>query len=111
MATIDHFKKLALSFAETEYAPHFDKTAFRFKKKIWVTLDETKQQACFKLSLKEQSVFCAFDCAIIYPVKNKWGLQGWTLVELKKIRLSMLKDIATTAYSEMAKGKVKHKKV
>ncbi|CAN5327703.1 hypothetical protein BH11BAC5_BH11BAC5_42610 [soil metagenome] len=107
MATVENFKKLVLSFAETECAPHFDKTAFLFKKKIWATLDETKQLACFKLSLEEQSVFCAFDSAIIYPVKNKWGLQGWTLVELKKIRLAMLKDIASTAYYEKAQGKNK----
>ncbi|MDN3656964.1 MmcQ/YjbR family DNA-binding protein [Ferruginibacter paludis] len=110
MANIDQFKKLALSFAETEAAPHFDKTAFRFKTKIWATLDETEQVACFKLSLKEQSVFCAFDNSIIYPVKNKWGLQGWTLVDLRKIRLGMLKDIASVAYNEMIQGKSKPNK-
>jgi hypothetical protein len=110
MVNIDQFKKLALSFAETEAALHFDKTAFRFRKKIWATLDETKQVACFKLSLKEQSVFRAFDGSIIYPVKNKWGLQGWTLVELRKIRLAMLKDIASVAYGEMTQGKSKPNK-
>lgn len=105
MATVDNFKKPALSFAEIECAPHFDKTASVLRRKIWATLNKTKQLACFKLSLKEQSVFCAFDSAIIYPVKNKWGIQGWTWVELKKISLTMLKDIESTAYSEMAQEK------
>ena len=61
MANNEHFKKLALSFPGTEESPHFEKTSFRVKKKIWPTLDEAKQLACFKLSPIDQSVFCSFD--------------------------------------------------
>ena len=46
MANNEHFKKLALSFPGTEESPHFEKTSFRVKKKIWATLDEAKQLAC-----------------------------------------------------------------
>lgn len=105
MANNEHFKKLALSFPGTEESPHFEKTSFRVKKKIWPTLDEAKQLACFKLSPIDQSVFCSFDKSVIYALKNKWGLQGWTLVELKKIKQNMLKDIASTAYNELALAK------
>jgi hypothetical protein len=65
MANNEYFKKRALSFPGTEASPHFDKPSFRIKKKIWVTLDETKQLACFELSPVAQSVFCAFKKPII----------------------------------------------
>ena len=111
MADNDSFKKLALSFPETIELPHFEKTSFRVKKKIWATLDEPNQRACLKLSLVSQSVFCAFDQSVIYPVNNKWGQQGWTMVELTKIKKNMLKDIATMAYNEVAfKTPIKNKK-
>jgi hypothetical protein len=58
------------------------------------------QRASVKLSEKDQSVFCAFDKTIIYPVDNKWGKQGWTHVELKKIKKNMLKDLLSCAYNE-----------
>jgi hypothetical protein len=101
MATVDNFKNRPCLLRKLNAHCIFDRTTSVLIKKIWATLTKTKQLACFKLSLKEQSVFCAFDSAIIYAVKNKWGLQAWTWVELKKISLTMLKDIASTAYNEI----------
>jgi hypothetical protein len=104
-----HFQKLALSFPGTEEHPHFEKKSFRVKKKIWATLNILDHRACLKLSPIDQSVFCAFDKAIIYPASNKWGLHGWTMVELSKIKKAMLKDIAATAYREVAGKNVSKK--
>lgn len=59
-----------------------------------------KQEANLKLSPISQSVFCAFNKTIIYPVDNKWGLQGCTTVHLTKIKKPMLKDIRKVAYEE-----------
>ncbi len=50
------------------------------------------------LSEIDQSVFCAFDKSIIYPVPNKWGKQGATYVELTLVRKDTLKDALTQAY-------------
>jgi hypothetical protein len=36
-----------------------------------------------KLSLVDQSVFCAIKPAIIYPVPGGWGRMGFTFVTLK----------------------------
>ena len=93
MINISEFKTLALSFPEVTEQPHFEKISFRTRKKIFATVSEGNSLACVKLSPIDQSVFCAFDKTIIYPVNNKWGKQGWTRVELKKIRKNMLKDI------------------
>ena len=103
MVAINTFKQLALSFPGTEEQPHFEKTSFRVKKKIFATHAADSHIVCVKLSEIDQSVFCAFDKTIIYPVDNKWGKQGWTLVDLKKIRKDMLVDVLTTAYNEVGK--------
>ena len=105
MVDANTFRQLALSFAGTEEQPHFEKTSFRVKKKIFATHAAGSHIICVKLSEVDQSVFCAFDKTIIYPVDNKWGKQGWTLVDLQKVRKTMLKDILTTAYHEVAKTK------
>jgi len=106
-----HFQKLALSFPGTEEYPHFEKKSFRVKKKIWARLDILNHQVRLKLSPMDQSIFCAYDKAIIYPAAKKWGQHGWTMVELSKIKKAMLKDITATAYKEVAgKNVSKNKK-
>lgn len=39
MVSIDTLRKLALSFPEVTEEPHFEKTSFRVKKKIFATYD------------------------------------------------------------------------
>ena len=102
MVSIKHFKALALSFPQTVEQPHFEKTSFRFRKKIFSTVSEETYLAVIKLSAIDQFVFCSFDKTIIYPVDNKWGKQGWTVINLKKVRKDMLKDALTTAYNQVA---------
>jgi len=106
MVKTDAFKKIALSFPGTSEQPHFEKPSFRVGKKIFATLDIPNNQACLKLSIIDQDVFCAFDKTIIFPVPNKWGKQGWTLVNLKKIRKEMLTDALTTAWRGVAPKKL-----
>lgn len=110
MVTIETFRKLALSFANTVEQPHFEITSFRTKKGIFATLDERNHRACLMLSVIDQSVFSAYDSSIIYPVPNKWGQQGATYVELKKVRKDMLKDALTQAYLKKTNVSSKLKK-
>jgi predicted DNA-binding protein (MmcQ/YjbR family) len=107
MVDIETFRQLALSFPETTEEPHFEKTSFRIRKKIFATLSVADLSAVLKLSETDQSVFCSFDRTIIYPANGAWGKQGWTIIDLKKIRKNMLKDALTTAYSEVAPKKLK----
>ncbi|MEQ1798220.1 MAG: MmcQ/YjbR family DNA-binding protein [Lacibacter sp.] len=103
MISLETFRKLSLSFPETTEEPHFEKTSFRIKKKIFATLDIKNSIACIKLSATDQDIFCLIDKEIIYPVPNKWGQQGWTLINLDKIKKPLLIDVLTTAYHEVAK--------
>jgi len=109
MPTANEFRKLALAFEEAVEQPHFETTSFRVKQKIFATMDEKNALAVVKLSAVDQSVFCAFDTAVIYPVPGTWGRQGWTKVELKKVKISMLKDILTTSYCNVAPKKLAEK--
>jgi predicted DNA-binding protein (MmcQ/YjbR family) len=109
MVDITTFREIALSFDEAMEEPHFEKTSFRIKKKIFATLDLDNNKAVLKLSEIDQSVFSAFDNSIIYPVSGTWGKQGWTVVELKKVRKDMLLDALTRAYCNVAPKKLSEK--
>src|SRR5690349_16020872 len=109
MVTTDQFRKLAMSFPETEELPHFHLTSFRVKKKIFTTMDEKIKRVMVKLSVTDQSVFCSFDDSVIYPVPGGWGKKGATYIELSKVRKSMLKDALTVAYCTTAPPKLAEK--
>jgi len=106
MVSIDTFRKLALSFPEATEEPHFEKTSFRVKKKIFATYDDINKTACIKLSEINQDVFASVDRTIIYPVDNKWGKQGWTIIEMKKVSKELFIDALTTAYCVVAPKKL-----
>lgn len=105
MIELEELRKLAMSFPEVTEEPHFEKTSFRVKKKIFATYDAINHRACIKLSEIDQDVFSS-DKSIIYPVDNKWGKQGWTLVELNTVHPDLFKDALTTAYREVAPKKL-----
>ena len=106
MISFAEVTRLALSFKETEESPHFENTSFRVKKKIFTTLNKTEHRACLKLSLIEQEVFSTTNPGIIYPVPNKWGKQGWTLVDIRKVKKTVFKDAVTCAYCNVAPAKL-----
>ena len=109
MVTIDTLRNLALSFPEATEDPHFEKTSFRVRKKIFATYDDKLKRACIKLSEIDQDVFSAADKTIIYPVDNKWGKQGWTLIEMEKVNNDLFTDALITAYCEVAPKKLAEK--
>ena len=106
MVTLDMLRSLALSFPETTEEPHFEKSSFRVKKKIFATFDNENKRACIKLSEIDQDVFCSMDQTIMYPVNNKWGKQGWTIIELTSVNEHLFVDALTTAYCEVAPKKI-----
>lgn len=108
MVTPNKFKELALSFAGTEEAPHFDRTAFKITgRKIFATLHEKTETANLLLSKEDQAIYSSFDEAAVYPVPNKFGLQGWTTFELKRLPAELLSDALLTAYKIVLLSKPK----
>lgn len=106
MVSISTARQLALSFPDTDEHPHFERKAFRVRKKIFATLLEKEASMNIKLTPEDQSVFCLADPAGIQAVPNKWGLQGWTTFHLKKARKSLFVDALTTAWRTTAPPKL-----
>jgi hypothetical protein len=106
MVTVEEACILALSFPETDEHLHFERRAFRVKKKIFATLSEKDKTLNLKFTPVDQSVFCAFDPAVIYPVPGGWGRMGFTTVNLKKVGKRMFKDALTVAYCNTAPPKL-----
>lgn len=102
MVSFSKFQLLALSFEDSMESPHFDKISFRYKKKIFATYDGKNNLASLKLSEPNQFAFSKSAPGVIYPVKNKWGLQGWTLIEMKKIPVKLFEEVLKAAYEEVA---------
>ncbi|MEO7306281.1 MAG: MmcQ/YjbR family DNA-binding protein [Ferruginibacter sp.] len=105
MVTVETFRQMALALPDAIELPHFDRTSFRVNKRIFATLDEQKKIAVLMFSPLEQSVFCAFDKNIIYPVPGGWGKQGATIFELSKIKKAMLKDALQVVFTEVLNKK------
>ena len=102
MITFKELQQIALSFPETTEEPHFEKTSFRVKKKIFATCDQTKNRATLKLSVTDQDLFSLQNKEAVYPVPNKWGAQGWTQVDLDQVHPEILKDALRAAFVEVA---------
>ena len=106
MVSLAEAKKIANALPEVEEKSHFEKPDFRINNKIFAVLHLAESCMVVKLSVVDQSVFCAFDETIIYPVSGGWGGQGWTTINLKKIKRTMLKDALTTAWKTVASPKL-----
>lgn len=101
---------MALSFPGTLEAPHFDRRAFKVgNKRTFATLHEESGTANLKLLPADQPVFCTFGKGAVYPVPNKWGLQGWTTFELDKMPHELMLDALDLAYRDVFPAKQKGK--
>lgn len=109
MVTTETFRQMALALPGAIELPHFDRASFRVNKKIFATMKEKDNIAVLMFSPLEQSVFCAFNKTIIYPVPGGWGLKGATVFELSKMKRTMMKDALKVAYDEIV-AKSKNKK-
>lgn len=107
MVTIDTFRQMALSLPGAVELPHFHLASFRVNKRIFATLNEKANIAVLMFSPLQQSVFCAFDRSVVYPVPGGWGTKGSTIFELGKVRKAMMKDALRVVYDEMVAKHVK----
>lgn len=101
MISVADARKLAMAFPETIELPHFDRASFRSgkKKKIFMTMKEDENIAVLMLTPEDQSVFIKSPDGAVYPVPNKWGLQGCTIFNLKKVKKTLFKDAVTCAWT------------
>lgn len=102
MNTIDTIREWALSFEGVTEEPHFEKTSFRVKKKIFMTMNPPEDRITVRLSPADQDVFSQAEGIVVVP--NAWGKYGWTNVYYDVIHPDLLRDVIETSYMHM-KGK------
>jgi hypothetical protein len=82
--TPNEFRKLALSFPETEEREHMAHPDFRVAGKIFATMGyPDKTRAMVKVTPVEQEMLVQAEPNVFSPVKGAWGRKGSTSVLLK----------------------------
>ncbi len=98
MFTTEQAKQLALSLEGTGEQPHFDRTAFTVKKKIFATLSLKDRTLNLKFTPQVQFIFCPPQSDVIFAIPNGWGRQGWTTINLDKANKKLVKSALEEAY-------------
>ena len=84
MATASDVRKLAMALEGTSEHPHFDRAAFKVVR-IYATLAADGKSLNLNLTPEEQEFKTMLAPEVFTPIPNKWGVSGWTTVDLKAI--------------------------
>ncbi len=97
--TSNDFRRLALSFPETEERAHMDHPDFRVAGKIFATLGYPEDGwAMVKLTPIEQEMFIKSQPTVFHPCTGVWGRRGATNVRLKAARKPTLRRALEAAW-------------
>lgn len=98
MLSSEETKQMALSLEGAGEQPHFDRTAFTIKKKIFATLSEKDKTLNVRFTPEVQFIFCPPKSDVIFAIPNGWGRQGWTTINLDKANKKLVKSALQEAY-------------
>ncbi len=98
MITPEETRTIALSFEGADEKPHFNRTAFTVKKKIFATLSFEEKTLNLKFTPQAQMIFCPPQSDTIFAIPNGWGKQGWTTINLDKSSKKLVKSALEEAY-------------
>jgi hypothetical protein len=97
--TANDFRRLALSFPDTEERAHMHHPDFRVAGKIFATLGYPDDGwAMVKLTPLEQEMFVKAQPAVFNPCTGVWGRRGATGVRLKSARKPTLRRALEAAW-------------
>jgi len=96
------FRRLALSFPDTEERSHMDHPDFRVAGKIFATLNHDESLGMVKLTPDQQEVFVHDDPKVFEPVNGAWGLKGATHIRLSAATKEMLQNALLAAWKNNA---------
>ena len=105
--TANDFRKIALSFPETEQRAHMTHPDFRVCGKIFATLGyPDKSRGMVKLPPEQQHYFSKDYPEVFVPVKGVWGRRGATSVHLKAADKETLRRAIEAAWRNTAPKRV-----
>lgn len=101
--TREQFRKMALSFPQTEEREHMDHPDFRIAGKIFATLSYPDEKwGMVKLTPEQQEEFVRAEPNVFLPVKGGWGRRGATSVRLKMAKRTSLRRALAAAWCNTA---------
>lgn len=92
------FREIINGLEGTVEQLHFEEQSIRIHKKIYLTVHEELGIGTVKLTEIQQSIYTLINNDWIYPEPNKWGKQGWTNINLRKIDALLLKEIIILSF-------------
>lgn len=98
MVKPEEVKTIALSFEGSDERPHFERTAFTVKKKIFATISFKDRTLNIRFTPQVQMIFCPPGSDVIFAISNGWGRQGWTTIDLDKANKKLVKSALEEAY-------------
>lgn len=107
MVTAARFRSIALSFEGAYEAPHFDRTAFRTKRRIFATLPADGATANLMFAPEQQEAVCGALPAAFTPVPGGWGRMGATTVDLGVVSERDLTGALAEAHARAAEPKTR----
>ena len=100
--TPDDVRRLALALPETSESAHMNRPDFRVRGKIFATLNPDEQCTVVKLTSGDQQMRVETEPLVFAPVPSKWGLQGWTTINLALSDEVALQSALLAAWSAVA---------
>lgn len=97
--TPNDFRKLALSFPETEERAHMNHPDFRVAGKIFATLGyPNTERGMVKVTSVEQEMLVNAEPAVFSPEAGAWGRKGCTRVNLKAAKIATMRRALAAAW-------------
>jgi hypothetical protein len=97
--TPNEFRKLALSFPESEERAHMNHHDFRVAGKIFATLGyPNTERGMVKVTPVEQEMLVNAEPAVFSPEAGAWGRRGCTRVNLKSAKVVTMRRALAAAW-------------
>lgn len=113
MVTPERFQQLCLALEGTSEVPHFDRRAYRTKRKMFATLPPDGRTANLLLVPELQTAVVETLPHAFKPVPGGWGRMGYTTVDLAEVTEEELVRVLQESHalaSEPARRKPKRER-
>ena len=100
--TAAEFRRVALSFPETEEAAHMGHPDFRVKGKIFATLGPDEDWGMVKLTPEHQADLIRDEPGVFSPASGAWGRWGCTIIKLRPAKKLIVRQALLAAWRNTA---------
>lgn len=104
MVTNRQVRDMALALPGASEQDHWGKPSFRVGKKIFATLHSADRRAVLKFAIPDQQALVAM-APEIYSTGG-WAHQGWTMIDLRKVRKTRFGEQLELAWRQVAPAKL-----